>query len=76
MEHTQELVKALAELKRITGITMDVTADSPEEAEQALTQIRCLCTAYKEKYNKSNVRQGFISMRMSGASCFCWRQKR
>ena len=61
MEHTQELVKALAELKRITGITMDVTADSPEEAEQALTQIRCLCTAYKEKYNKSDFLQGLMT---------------
>ena len=51
MDHTQELTKALAELKRITGISMEVNADTPEEAEQAVTQIRCLCTAYKEKYN-------------------------
>ena len=61
MEHTQELAKALAELKRITGITMDVTADSPEEAEQALTQIRCLCTAYREKYNKAHFLQGLMT---------------
>ncbi|HJD43060.1 MAG TPA: helix-turn-helix domain-containing protein [Candidatus Mediterraneibacter quadrami] len=61
MEHTQELAKALAELKRITGITMDVTADSPEEAEQALTQIRCLCTAYREKYNKADFLQGLMT---------------
>ena len=40
MDHTQELTKALAELKRITGISMEVTADTPEEAEQAVTQIR------------------------------------
>ena len=61
MEHTQELAKALAELKRITGITMEVTADSPEEAEQALTQIRCLCTAYREKYNKAHFLQGLMT---------------
>ena len=61
MEHTQELAKALAELKRITGITMDVTADSPEEAEQALTQIRCLCMAYREKYNKAHFLQGLMT---------------
>ena len=29
MDHTQELTKALAELKRITGITMEVNADTP-----------------------------------------------
>lgn len=61
MEHTQELAKALAELKRITGITMDVTADTPEETEQALTQIRCLCTAYREKYNKAHFLQGLMT---------------
>ena len=40
---------------------MDVTADSPEEAEQALTQIRCLCTAYREKYNKAHFLQGLMT---------------
>ena len=46
MDFTQELSKALQELKRITGITLDVSADTPEETEHALIQIRCLCTAY------------------------------
>ncbi len=54
MDHTPELEKALSELKRITGITMDVKADTPGETEQALSQIRCLCAAYKEKYNKAD----------------------
>ena len=65
MEHTQELDKALNELKRITGITMDVSAETPEETELALTQIRCLCTAYKEKYNKTDFLQ---SLMKSGSS--------
>ena len=54
MEHIQELDKALSELKRITGITISVKTDTPEETELALSQIRCLCAAYKEKYNKSD----------------------
>ena len=61
MDYTQELEKALAELKRITGVSMDVDADSPEAAEQAVTQIRCLCTAYKEKYNKVDFLQGLMT---------------
>lgn len=61
MKHTQELEKALAELKRITGITMDVRTDSPEETENALTQIRCLCTAYREKYNKADFLKGLMT---------------
>ena len=54
MDHTSELNKALGELKRITGITVSVNADTPEETELALSQIRCLCAAYKEKYNKAD----------------------
>lgn len=60
MEHTQELDRALSELKRVTGITMDVSVETPEEAELALTQIRCLCTAYKEKYNKTDFLQSLM----------------
>ncbi len=44
---------ALHELKRLTGVTLTLSAQSPEEEEAALKQIRCLCTAYKEKYNKT-----------------------
>ena len=61
MDQTQELTKALAELKRITGVSMEVSADSPEAAEQAVNQIRCLCTAYKEKYNKTDFLQGLMT---------------
>ena len=60
MAHTQELDKALNELKRITGISLDVSADSPEEEELALAQIRCLCTAYREKYNKTDFLQSLM----------------
>ena len=60
MEHTQELDRALSELKRITGITMDISVETPEEAELALTQIRCLCAAYKEKYNKTDFLQSLM----------------
>lgn len=61
MDQTQELTKALAELKRITGVSMEVSAASPEAAEQAVNQIRCLCTAYKEKYNKTDFLQGLMT---------------
>lgn len=54
MDYTSELDRALSELKRITGIAVSVKADTPEETELALSQIRCLCAAYKEKYNKAD----------------------
>ena len=54
MEQPPELTKALSELKRLTGLTMQITADTPEETATALEQIRCLCTAYREKYNKND----------------------
>ena len=60
MEHTSELTKALSELKRITGVSLQVSADTEEQQEQALTQIRCLCTAYREKYNKTDFLQNLM----------------
>ena len=67
MTHTQELDKALNELKRITGVSLNVSADTPEEEEQALTQVRCLCTAYREKYNKNDFLQ---SLMMNGTPSY------
>lgn len=63
MEQRQKLEQALGELSRITGITLSVTADTPEQEEQAAAQIKCLCTAYKEKYNKKE----FLQSLMTGA---------
>lgn len=61
MERSQELTSALNELKRITGITMDITTDTQEEEELALTQVRCLCIAYKEKYSKNHFLQSLMT---------------
>lgn len=53
MEHSSELSRALAELSRITGVSMDIQVTSQEDMDEAIRQIRCLSTAYKEKYNKN-----------------------
>lgn len=53
MEYQPQLEAALKELKRITGVELSLSAYSPEEADTALSQIHCLITAYKEKYNKA-----------------------
>lgn len=53
MEHHPQLDAALKELTRITGIRLELTASTPDEEDLALNQIRCLITAYKEKYNKN-----------------------
>ncbi len=60
MDHAPELDKALRELGRITGITLEVSADTPEQQKEALTQIRCLCAAYREKYNKTDFLRGLM----------------
>jgi len=61
MEHTPELKKALVELQRITGITLDVQLHTPEDATLALSQIRSLTTAYKEKYNRTHFLQSLLT---------------
>lgn len=67
MEHTRELEKALNELRRITGVTMNITAETSQEEETALAQIRCLCAAYKEKYNSAS----FLRSLMTGGIPSC-----
>lgn len=57
MEQTPELKKALEELKRVTGIPWNLESMSEEEMAHAVTQIRQLSTAYKEKYNKNHFLQ-------------------
>lgn len=61
MDNTPELDKALSELKKITGMTLEVRTDTPEELENAMTQIRCLTLAYREKYNKNHFLQSLMT---------------
>jgi carbohydrate diacid regulator len=61
MGHTPELDKALSELKKITGISLDVCAETPDEQEFALSQIHSLSLAYREKYNKSHFLQSLMT---------------
>lgn len=62
MDYTTQLGSAVNELQRITGIRLEVTTDSEEEEERALKQIRSLCNAYKEKFNKNH----FLKNLMTG----------
>lgn len=63
MDYSTQLGSAVNELQRITGIKLEVAADSAEEEARALKQIRCLCNAYKEKFNKNH----FLKNLMSGS---------
>ena len=61
MANTSELEKGLNELKRLTGIALAVTAEDSEQEQLALEQIRCLCLAYREKYNKNDFLMGLMT---------------
>ena len=69
MANTSELEKGLNELKRLTGITLAVTAEDSEQEQIALEQIRCLCLAYREKYNKNDFLMGLDDRRCSFLRC-------
>lgn len=65
MEYSAQLCSALNELRRITGIKLEAEAQTPEEEARVLNQIRCLCTAYKEKYNKNHFFKTLMTRDMS-----------
>lgn len=58
--HSTELERALKTLKQLTGISLDVAADTPEEEEKALAQVRRLCSAYRDKYNHGRFLQALL----------------
>lgn len=58
--HFAELEHALKTLRQLTGISLDIQAETPEEAAQALTQVRRLTSAYREKYNSGRFLQTLL----------------
>jgi carbohydrate diacid regulator len=47
-----KLEHSLAELKNLTGITLEAKANTPEELEHTHKQLQSLILAYKEKHNQ------------------------
>lgn len=66
MSREQELKSALRELAQVTGLTLQIPADTEEEIVFALSQVRQLSLAYQEKYNKNY----FLRQLMQGAVSF------
>lgn len=52
MDYDETLHRVLTELRRTTGLELEIRADSPEEKSRAAEQLRLLTAAYKEKYDK------------------------
>lgn len=65
--HFAELEHALKMLKQLTGISVNIQADTPEEEEQALIQVRRLYNAYREKYNPRQFLQNLLTQDLSAA---------
>ncbi|MEE1087113.1 MAG: helix-turn-helix domain-containing protein [Schaedlerella sp.] len=60
MTQNSELLSALNELRRITGITFNIDTETPDETAQAVSQLHRLLAAYKEKYNKTHFLQSIL----------------
>lgn len=54
MTHQQSLTTILNELKQITGVPLQVETSSPEDLELAVSQLKKLCSAYKETYDRTH----------------------
>ncbi len=61
MDYIAELDKALKELNKVTGVSLELHPETEEEAQQALSQIKLLSSAYKEKYNKTHFLQSLMT---------------
>ena len=64
-KHFAELEHSLKMLKQLTGIPLNISADTPEEAEQALIQVQRLCAAYREKYTPGQFLKNLLTQDMA-----------
>ena len=61
MDTNETIKRALADLRLATGLTLEVRADTPQEASRAAEQLRLLASAYREKYNKIQFLQSLLT---------------
>lgn len=61
MNQQTGLEREIDVLKQLTGITVQVEAKNSEEEALAIKQLRCLCAAYREKYDRNYFLRELIS---------------
>ena len=67
MTHTT-LDSVLKELNEITGITLKPEAFHAEDLEYSISQLRCICSAYKEKHDKHYFLRSILHNELSAHS--------
>lgn len=65
MTKNSELTSVLKELKQITGVSLNLSKLEETDTTFAAEQLRKLCTAYKEKYNKTHFLQSILRGELS-----------
>lgn len=61
MKERNELHSALEELKRLTGLSLEIKEQSPEELSHALSELKLLISAYQESNNKNLIYKKWIT---------------
>ncbi len=70
MDKKQALEKSLQELKRATGLNLDLRIEDEDGIEETITQIRYLANAYKEKFNKNYVLRQWLKGEINDSDMF------
>lgn len=65
MDKFQELDKSLQQLKQITGLELSIHLENDEQIPEAISQVRQLAGAFKEKYNKDYLIRKWIKGQIS-----------
>ncbi len=63
--NNNQLNSVLKEFNEITGISIDTDAIPTDCLETAMHQLQCVCSAYKEKYDKTYFLQSIIKNQLS-----------
>lgn len=70
MDNIRELQRSIDELKRITGLNMDISCDNQEDTAFILEQLNELIAAYKEKNDRNTIYKKWITGNMDANELF------
>ena len=72
MNQTKKLEQSIKELRRITGLPIDISPTEDQDLDEMISQIRSLCSVYKEAYNKEYVIRRWITGEMSDEEFYAY----
>lgn len=75
MKQQEKLDKALQDFHKLTGLSLDLGKEAPEDPDDTIRQIQALCSAYREANSKETVIHRWLSGGMSDEEFYLYAER-